>query len=181
VHENHIEQTTFRRWGGIKYADEDAVIAPEAERLPWALMIAVTIDSGIDGLLCGLAYIAKPQAGMIMAFATCIEMGFLGLAYAASVQKATSSKTKLFVSILVPPFTMLVMGAAAGAGGDALTANPPVFLGFVTFSIVALLFLVTQELLISAHEGAGGDDLWYVTVWVFLGLAVVVLMEKLFE
>jgi hypothetical protein len=51
----------------------------------------------------------------------------------------------------------------------------------VAFSIVALLFLVTQELLISAHEGTGGEDLWYVTVWVFIGLAVVVLMEKLFQ
>ena len=50
-----------------------------------------------------------------------------------------------------------------------------------TLRIVALLFLVTQELLISAHEGQGGEDLWYVTVWIFLGLATVVLMEKLLD
>ena len=116
--------------------------------------------------------------GMIMAFATCIEMGFLGLAYSATIQKATSSRAKLLGAMAVPPLVMIILGVIAGAAGASLTANPPVFLGFVTFSMVALLFLVTQELLISAHEGSGGEGLWYVTVWIFFGLATVIMMEK---
>ena len=109
------------------------------------------------------------------------QMGFLGLAYAATVQKATADKKKLLGAIMLPPIVLVICGGIASAAGPALTENPPVFLGFVSFSIVALLFLVTQELLISAHEGQGGEDLWYVTVWIFLGLATVVLMEKLLD
>jgi hypothetical protein len=60
---------------------------------------------------------------------SCIQMGFLGLAYSATVQKATKSMSKLVTLMLIPPLTMLILGAVAGAAADSLTANPPVFLG----------------------------------------------------
>ena len=80
IHENHIEKTSFRRWAPISYPDEGTV--PHEGPLPWPLIIAVTIDAGVDGLLCGLAYVAKPQAGIIMAFATCIEVSICSDSYA---------------------------------------------------------------------------------------------------
>ena len=47
----------------------------------------------------------------------------------------------------------MLAGAVIGAAiGDASKATPAVFTGFVAFGVVALLFLVTHELLIEAHE-----------------------------
>merc|ERR1712070_594241 len=58
---------------------------PEAgeDDIPWSQVAAIAIDGLVDGLLIGLAYVASTSAGLSMAIATCIEMGFLGLSFSA--------------------------------------------------------------------------------------------------
>lgn len=77
-----------------------------------------------------------------------------------------------------PPF-LLVTGASLGGALATVTLDyPAVFVGFIAFSIVALLFLVTQELLIEAHENSDGVEVWWINVWLFIGVLIVLMIEK---
>ena len=52
-----------------------------SERIPWSLVVGVSVDCLVDGLLVGLTYAASHRAGYIMALATSIESCFLGLSH----------------------------------------------------------------------------------------------------
>ncbi|CAK0846861.1 unnamed protein product [Prorocentrum cordatum] len=88
-----------------------------------------------------------------MATATALEMGFLGYSFACSLVKAL--RCRAFVPVLaVPPLAMVAASVAASAAAARLE-HSPAFCGLIAFSLVALLFLVLQELLIEAHEKDG--------------------------
>jgi hypothetical protein len=96
LHTSHVEKVPrFRRWRPnlplmirpeepAQVRDPEAAAAAEEEaaavvqqppaRIPWGLVIGVTVDAGVDGLLIGLANTASAEAGLIMALATSIEM-----------------------------------------------------------------------------------------------------------
>eukprot|EP00929_Paragymnodinium_shiwhaense_P028036 TRINITY_DN1632_c0_g1_i2.p1 TRINITY_DN1632_c0_g1~~TRINITY_DN1632_c0_g1_i2.p1 ORF type:complete len:430 (+),score=103.19 TRINITY_DN1632_c0_g1_i2:49-1338(+) len=147
--------------------------------LPLALIGAVVIDSAVDGLLIGLSLSASESAGWAMALATSIEMGFLGLSFCASLRTRLSSSLKLVAVAVVPPLTILLMGACGYLLGNVLSENPAIFVSFIAFSIVALLFLVTQELLVEAKELAGESVL--VNSMFFIGLMGGILLEKVLD
>jgi len=48
------------------------------------------------------------------------------------------------------------------------------FTGFVAFGVVALLFLVTHELLIEAHESTKESEVMWISMIFFLGIYIVV-------
>jgi len=166
----------FRRWDVSK---PSPLVTPEpSERVPWGQWVAVCIDALVDGFLIGLAYVAEPAAGLTMAAATCIEMGFLGLTFSSRLRQVTRRVSKFLALVMVPP-TVLCLGGFLGAAlASAVTDYPSVFVGFVAFSIVALLFLVTQELLIEAFENTEMENLWYVNIWLFIGIFIVLMVGK---
>ena len=51
------------------------------------MILAVVVDSGVDGMLIGLAGSVARSSGCLMAIATAIEMGFLGYSFACSLTK----------------------------------------------------------------------------------------------
>ena len=52
-------------------------------------------------------------------------------------------------------------GALAGATSATAVAHlPAVHVGLISFGIAALLYLVTEELLLEAHENSGGHKWW---------------------
>jgi zinc transporter ZupT len=132
VHTTALGQcTSKRRWtAAIQHVEtkltEEALakagaVAPprKSDNIDWPAVIPVLVDSAVDGFLCGVAYIAKPQAGLIMAGATCIEMGFLGISYFIGLKKVLNTP-KLFFFTLLAPLTMLAAGAVAGSIGMAI-------------------------------------------------------------
>lgn len=179
-------ETIYEDWRPQKFRRWSAPPAPLpgtqlSERLPWSLIFAVSLDSFVDGFLIGLAYVASSRAGLIMAAATCIEMGFLGLTYSATLRGVTRFYRKQIPLVLVPPCLIVLGGAIGAALGDVATSSPGLFVGFVAFSIVALLFLVTQELIIEAHENQDGAEIWWINIWLFIGILVVIVVEKVTE
>lgn len=50
----------------------------------------------------------------------------------------------------------------------------------VAFGTVALLFLVCNELLIEAREAQGEDERWYISIMVFVGVYIVIMLDHLF-
>jgi zinc transporter ZupT len=172
----HIDTVkSFRRWKPVKPNHA----AAKSEIIPWSLVIGVSIDCLVDGLMVGLTYKASVRAGCIMAFASSIESGFLGLSLSSSVYNSTASRSKHLGISSIPILALQVGGIMAALVGDTLQANEAAFAGFIMFAIVALLFLVTQELLLTAHEITDEQALWYVNINLFLGAGMVMFLEQL--
>jgi len=115
-----------------------------------SLMLALEIDVLIDGLLIGVSFAAGAKAGLILTVALAIEVMFLGLAAAVALSESNASRTKI-LSTCAALSLFLLTGAALGAtflshlSGWALEA-------LLSFGCAALLYLVTEELLVEAHE-----------------------------
>lgn len=162
---NHAHRVKFKRWQSVAKLPTEVELK---EIIEWPLVFAVSVDAFVDGLLIGLALSASFGAGWSMSIATCIEMCFLGLSFSASIQNQTRSVAKHTVIVCVPPLILIIAGTIGYYVGDLLHQSPLVFIGFIAFSIVALLFLVTQEFLAEAREHAGGSKL--INSMFFVGL-----------
>jgi hypothetical protein len=135
--------------------DENAVFAHAAPRgLPWGTVVPVLVDSLMDGFLIGLFCAVRRRAGVVLAAAAAVEMAFLGAVHASAVRRARGAPAAARVAAVVAPPLLLVGAAAAGAaaGAAAAASAPGLLVALLAFGAVALLFLVTHELLIDAHE-----------------------------
>lgn len=114
------------------------------------LMLALEIDVLIDGLLIGVSFAAGAKAGVILTVALAIEVMFLGLAAAVALSESGASRMKI-ISTCTAMATLLLTGA--GLGGTSLSHLSGAALeGMLSFGCAALLYLVTEELLVEAHE-----------------------------
>jgi len=139
---------------------------------PLGLLAAVAIDCIVDGVVVGAGFATGARQGVLIAVSLTLEMFFLGLATAATV-KGGGGRTPGIMLVCVVLGLLLV---GSGVGGLAfLSGQSPVLLtGFLAFGAAALLYLVTEELLIRAHdlgETAG------VTALFFLGFLAVFAAE----
>lgn len=172
LYEDWRAPSVYRRWSFMKEPPANAKLP---ERLPASLILAICLDTFVDGFLIALTFTASEEAGFVMAGATMIEMGFLGLTFAAQLRSVSRSRAKIFPIIFGTPILM-PLGALAGALlASVVVEYSSVFIGFIAFCTVALLFLVTQELILEAHET--GDD-WYVHIWLFLGVMVPLIVTR---
>merc|ERR1712046_194781 len=101
--------------------------------------------------------------------------GFLGLSFSATIQNVTRSLCKHVVIVCVPPLVLVGLGIAGHELGHQLQSSQGLFIGFISFAIVALLLLVTQELLKEASE----MDSLLINVMFFVGLLAGILMDKI--
>jgi hypothetical protein len=169
---------TFSRWRRRTTTDVEAAARTGAP-LPWSLIGPVTIDALVDGFLIGLSCALSAHAGLVLAGATCIEMAFLGAAFAATVSRCTgASLPARMAAVALPPATLVLAAAVGGALGDVSSSHPALFVAFVAFGVVELLFLVTHELLIEAHEALNGGHVWWINVWLFIGIFIVLLVNR---
>lgn len=110
------------------------------------LLLATFIDVATDGFIIGAGFAAGGETGTILALGLSVELLFLGLALASG---AVSGRRIVAVSgalgATVLAFSLLGNLLLAGA-------THAVIGGTLAFSAAALLYLVTEELLIEAHE-----------------------------
>ena len=118
--------------------------------IPMAMLIATGVDLGVDGILLGIGFAAGAKEGRMLAFALATELIALALATVATLQRRGASR-RSSLRILGGLLGVFVASAAIGTlllanlGGHALTF-------VLSFGCAALLFLVTEELLVEAHE-----------------------------
>lgn len=143
---------------------------------PWVFAMAVWIDSAMDGLLVGLALVTGKSAGMFMAAAMAVEMGFLGLTFAAAC--TSQPRHRAVPAVVLGPIMLMLGSAVGGLAANALAANEPALVGCTAFGVAALLYMVCEELLVSAHE-EGDDHVWWVDIQVFVGFLMALLIGKL--
>lgn len=147
------------------------------DTIPVSLVIPVTMDCIVDGLLIGISGTINAKAGLVLAIANCLEMSFLGIAYSIRIGKCTGTSSILRYTALYCPPLLMCLSAGCGAILTHLTSSIPiVYISCVSFGIVALLALVCGELLIEARERQEGEVHWYVQLCLFLGVYIVLMM-----
>ena len=140
---------------------------------PVGMMSAIGIDVFIDGLVLGLAFLAGEKAGLLLTIALTLEVLFLGLTVTAELGETIQSRAKI-VAKTVALALLLPIGTLAATPVAHLPI--PVIAGFLTFGLIALLYLVTEELLVEAHEQ---PDSPLITSMFFVGFLGLLMAEEM--
>lgn len=114
------------------------------------LMSAIYIDLAVDGLVIGIGFATGLVEGRLLTLALSVEALFLGLSITASCRDRMLSTGKSFWLASSPG---VIIGAFALLGASLLsTLHGALHQAVLAFGIAALLYLVTEELLVEAHE-----------------------------
>lgn len=121
-----------------------------AKGSPMGMVLPVATDVAIDGFLLGLAFVAGQKAGTLLAIGFALEMLSLGLATSATCRRHGWTVVRTLTSVVgIGACFVLGTGIAAGLLGGLSGAW---LAGVISFGLAALLYLVTEELLVEAHE-----------------------------
>lgn len=156
------------KWFGDK--QEDAKGARDTR----GMITAMGVDVVLDGTLIGLSFAAGEKQGLLLTVGLVLELFFLGVSCGTSLRAA--GYTVLRVGTIA---AMLGIGllTGAGAGASVLIAVTPVYIdALLAFGVAALLYLVTEELLIEAHEDI---ETPIQTAMFFLGFILLFMVDML--
>lgn len=127
---------------------EDEQLRPT--RLPSGLLFGIAVDISVDGLLLGIGFASGNSIGTMLTLALSVELLALGLATSASLRKQDLSKKKTSVLIIALSSLFMITSIVGITILRQLSGgNLEIVL---SFGLSALLFLVTEELLVEAHE-----------------------------
>ena len=136
-----------------------------------AQLVGVGVDVLIDGLLVGIAFAAGGAQGLLLTLALSLELLSLGLALAAPLAAAGVGRLR---TVLVPTAVACLLPVGAVLGETVLRgASAHTLAGVLAFGSAALLYLVTEELLVEAHEG---PDTTTATAMFFAGFLLFLLL-----
>ncbi len=139
-----------------------------------SLIVTLGIDIAIDGLLIGIGLATGGKQGTLILVALTLEVLFLGLSAAASLGNSGASRGRT-IGTVVGLSALLMVGAAVGAlllGG--LSGSPRE--AVLTFGAAALLYLVTEELLVEAHEV---PETSAITATFFVGFLLLLIIDMI--
>ncbi len=117
---------------------------------PWRLIAVAGLDTLIDGVLLGIGFVAGVKQGLLLTLALTIKTLSLGLSAAVALRSAGVSRGRI-IATTVALSLLFGLGAVAGAillGGLSGVALTILF----AFRAAVLVYLVTEELLVEAHE-----------------------------
>ena len=122
----------------------------EAQRLPTGLLAVTAFDLLIDGLVLGMAFAAGEKTGVLLTVALKLEVLFMVLSTGAAMSRAGVDRW----TVSAAAFGMGGLLSIAAVMGRLLLGSLPKysFAVLLGIGIVALLYLVTEELLVEAHE-----------------------------
>lgn len=141
---------------------------------PGGMLGAVGADVAIDGMLLGLAFLAGPKAGLLLTIGFSLEMLSLGLATCATCRKYKWSVAKSIGSVVAVSLLLTLGAVLAVAVLGSITGA--LLGGLLAFGLAALLFLVTEELLVEAHEVRENT---ITTAMFFVGFLVLLMVDVL--
>jgi ZIP family zinc transporter len=150
---------------------EETETTANSGKLPMSLLVAIGVDIFIDGLLLGIGFSAGSTEGMLLAIALSVELLSLGMATATELgqNKLTKQKSILVIAVLsVVFFISAVLGATLlhNLSDSAMEI-------VLSFGLSALLFLVTEELLMEAHEEK--ETVWHTSSF-FVGFLLFLIL-----
>lgn len=110
------------------------------------LLLATFLDVAMDGFIIGAGFAAGGSTGPILALGLSVELLFLGLALASDAARGWRI-VGLSGGLGLTVFLFALLGSWFLAG-----ASHALIGGVLAFSAAALLYLLTEELLMEAHE-----------------------------
>ena len=140
---------------------------------PVGLASTIAIDLLVDGVALGLSFAAGARAGILLTVALTLEVLFLGVTVTSELAETITRKTTV-VLLTAGLVLMMPVGVAAAIPLGALP--PAVLTGCFAFALVALLYLVTEELLVEAHEK---PDTPLISAMFFVGFLALLLLDDL--
>lgn len=138
---------------------------------PVGLVSLIATDLLIDGIVLGLAFQAGEKAGLLLTFALTIEVLFLALSVAAGLGDAPERRLR---NVATTSLLALMLPIGVLASTPLSAAPPEVVTGAFAFGLVALLYLVTEELLVEAHAV---EDRPWATALFFVGFLMLLILE----
>ena len=137
---------------------------------PVGLVATAGVDLLVDGVVLGIGFAAGERQGLLLAVALTLEVLFLGLTLALALRERLPALGAIAGTVAVG--LLLPLGALAGA---PISMLPRFWLDAAfAFGRVALLYLVTEELLVEAHEQS--DTPW-ATAAFFVGFLALLVLE----
>ena len=114
--------------------------------LNYGFIITVFLDAALDGLTIGAGFAAGQKVGFALALGLSVEMLFLGMSLISDTLKgARIVVLSAGLSLTLLAFAVLGYYVLSGMPRSAIAVA-------LAFSAAALLYLVTEELLIEAHQ-----------------------------
>lgn len=149
-------------------------VSERAEEAPVGMVAASAVDAPVDGLVLGLGFNAGRQQGILLSIALAVEFLFLGLSIAGAFNRncrpATVIGAAVGVAFAVPLGALLAQPIAAAP----LAWQSVAF----AFGLIALLYLVTEELLTEAHERP--ETAWSPAMF-FVGFLALTILNQLMQ
>lgn len=139
---------------------------------PTGLIVAVGVDIFLDGVLVGVGFAAGSRQGVLLTLALTLEVLFVGVSVATALQEVRASRARILVTVAALAL-LLAVGAALG-GAVVGQLSGAVLVGVFALGSAALLNLVTEELLVEAHEV---PDTQVATAMFFVGFLVLLLLD----
>lgn len=139
--------------------------------VPWGLLTGIGVDIVIDGLLLGIGFAAGNTEGILLAIALSVELLSLGMATATELGDNQIGKKKSFA--LIAGLSLAFFSSAVLGATILNNVSHKVMDIVLSFGLAALLFLVTEELLIEAHEEK--ETVWHTAAFFGGFLAFVIL------
>lgn len=120
------------------------------EKLSAAMFAAVGVDLLVDGFLIGVGFAAGAKEGRLLTLALSVELLSLGLALAVVLNEAGVARAKSVATVFA--LSLLIVVGAVGGATLLHNLSEAALEVVLSFGLAALLFLVTEELLVEAHE-----------------------------
>lgn len=156
----------------VASTEEGENVGEKKSKLPIGFLTALAVDLLLDGLLISISFAAGTKEGRLLSLALTVELLSLGLAIAVTLRKGGHPRGKS-IGIIVVLASLIFVGAIGGA--TLLKGLPDSALDVVlSFGLAALLFLVTEELLVEAHEK--GVDTPFATATFFAGFLLFLIL-----
>ena len=111
-----------------------------------SLIVISGVDIALDGLLIGVGFVAGQKQGLLLTIALSLELLFLGLSVAVAFVKYTR------VLLMMLGFALLLLAGTWAGATLLIGASSTLVDAVLAFALAALLYLVTEELLVEAHE-----------------------------
>jgi ZIP family zinc transporter len=121
--------------------------------------------------LIGIGFAAGAKQGVILTIALTLEIFSLGIAVSSELGRIKYSRSRTILIVICLSFSILI-GAIIGAFLlNILTEK--ILVVILSFGLAALLYLITEELLVEAHEE---PDNPLITATFFVGFLIFLLV-----
>lgn len=116
---------------------------------PWGLTAAAAIDTAVDGVIIGAGFAMREGLGIVLSLALGLELLFLTLSVGSSFRHEGGSR---WTTVAVTSgISLLLLGGALGGVLLLRDASTDLLVVILSVGAAALLYLVTEELLVETR------------------------------